>query len=498
MTYTQQHTDIKTIYDNWESYVNTNVEICGWVRFFRKSKSIAFARIYDGTCLETMQVVFDFKKEDVDYDDIIKRGKSGISIKINGRLVKSQGANQAIEIICTKYQIYGDVMDPDTYPIAKSEHSMEYLRTQQHLKIRTETHLAIARIKSIMKAAFATYFEKINFKEVQIPLITDNECESGANPFTVTTIMGKKKDDIPVIEDGTTIDYSKDFFKKKSYLTVSGQLHLEALVLGGLSKAYCWTTAFRAEPSLGPRHLGEFWMFELEFCFCNLEDNMAVNEGCIKFCLDTILRECGSELKFLENKFKPGLVEMLKKYATTEFIITTHEQCVTMMLADIDSGKVKINPKKEPDGDLFVFRESPGYADDLSKDHERYITEILYSGMPVFVKYFPATVKAFYMPKIDEGNSIEHVSCFDLLFPEIGEIVGGSDRESDYNKLICRMNEMSIDKSSLEYYLDLRKYGSVPHGGSGIGFDRLMMVCTGIFNIKDMVPFPRAYGLCYF
>jgi asparaginyl-tRNA synthetase len=224
---------------------------------------------------------------------------------------------------------------------------------------------------------------------------------------------------------------------------------------------------------------------------------MRVNEGCIKHALKKVLERCYKELEFLQ-KYKPGLIDTIKKYISQPFVISSHAECVKMMLADIQSGKVKIDPEKTPDSDLFVFKEAPEYADDLSKDHERYITEVLFGGMPVFVRFFPAPIKSFYMPKVDLGAEVEHVDGFDLLFPEIGEVVGGSQRESDYDKLLDRMKEMGVGQEGLQYYLDLRKYGTCPHGGSGVGMDRLMMICTGIFNIRDMIPFPRAYEHCHF
>lgn len=498
--YKQLHTDIKDLFINSGKWIDQITTVKGWVQFCRssggKGKNILFVKLKDGSYMEHLQIIFSEKDLSSDkqgyFDDIYSKAKIGVSLSVTGLIVKSPGKGQTIEMQAHEYVILGDVMNPEKYPISKNEISMDFLRTIPHLRPRTDTHQAILRIKSALKVAVTEYFDQLGFFEVQSPCITDNECESGANPFTVTTLLG----DTNTLEDGK-IDYTKDFFKKHCYLTVSGQLHLEALV-GGLGKAYCWTTAFRAEPSTGPRHLGEFWMLELEFCFGTLEDNMKVNEGCVKHCLKKVLERCRLELEFLQSKFKPGLIETLEKYRDNIFVVSSHEECVKLMLQDIQDGKVKIDKNKVPDGDLFTFKESPGYEDDLSKDHERYITEVLYKGMPVFVKHFPAKIKSFYMPKIDEGADVEHVDGFDMLVPEIGEVVGGSQRISDYENLITRMDEMKVSRDKLEYYLELRKYGSVPHGGSGIGIDRLLMLCTGIFNIKDMVPFPRAFEMCYF
>lgn len=498
----QTYTSIKDLYCE-EEYLNNTATCCGWIKFFRvsggKNKAIGFAKISDGSTMDQLQLVFDTNTLDADnktyFDQIIKTGKTGMSIKATGKVVSSPKMGQPIEMHVQTYEILGDVMDADTYPITKNHHSFEFLRTVPHLRVRTDTFLAINRIKSELRYAVTEYFRSQDFAEVQVPCITDNECESGANPFTVTTLPNTPGHAwVPMC----MADYNSDFFRKHCYLTVSGQLHLEALVLGGLSRAWCMTTAFRAEPSTGPRHLAEFWMLELEMCFSTLEQNMAINEGCLKHCFRSILENCQDELELLQHKYKLGLTGMLQKYATKPFAVSTHQECVKLMLDDITAGKVTINPDKTPDGDLYVFREAPGYADDLSKDHERYITEVLFGGMPVFVRYFPAKIKAFYMPKIDEGAEIEHVDGFDLIFPEIGEVVGGSQRETSYEKLLARMKEMDVNPDNLQFYLDLRKYGTVPHGGSGIGFDRLMMICTGIFNIRDMIPFPRAYEMCYY
>lgn len=452
--YIQSYTDIKALYSDPENSIGKIFTVKGWIKTFRKSGKIAFGRLFDGSYFQTLQIIFDGKDQ---FDEIFKRGKTGLAIEVTGLVIKSLGKEQSIEMQARQYQIDGDVANPDTYPIAKSELSMDFLRTVPHLKHRTDTHSSIVKIKSEMRFAMAEYFRLHGFMEVQVPCITDNECESGANPFTVTTIVSN--------DLNTPVDYSKDFFKKHCYLTVSGQLHLEAIVLGGLSKAWTMTTAFRAEPSTGPRHLSEFWMAELEFCFGTLESNMKINEGCIKYCFQKILTECHLELEFLQKKFKSNLISMIKKYATVPFVISTHAECVKMMLDDIDSGKVTIDSNKQPDGNLHIFKEKPDYANDLSKDHERYITEIIYGHMPVFVRFFPAKIKSFYMPKIDVGSDVEHVDGFDLLFPEIGEVVGGSQRETDLDTLIARMKEMGVNPESLDFYLDLRKWGTVPHGG---------------------------------
>lgn len=495
----QSYTDIKDLYQS-PKYVDQTVAICGWIKTVRisggKNKRLGFVKLSDGSCQQHLQIIFDGKTCE---PEIFDKASTGVCLKVTGKIVKSPGEGQPIEMQAQTYEILGLVSDPATYPIAKTQLTLEYLRGIPHLRGRTDTFQAIMRIKSCMRFGFAEYFDSIGFPEVQVPCITDNECESGANPFLVMTKVGTELSSIPVKEDGKTIDFTQEFFKKPCYLTVSGQLHLEALVLGGLAKAYCNTIAFRAEPgSNGPRHACEFWMIEQEACFTTIDDNMNINEGALKHVFQRILSKCRLELEFLEATYKPGLIKSLEKYATTPFGKTTHEECVKRMLDDIASGKVTIDPEKIPDSGLYVFKEAPGYADDLSKDHERYIAEVIFGGLPTFVRMYPAKIKAFYMPKVNEGAEIERVENFDLIAPEIGEIVGGSQRESNYEKLIERMIESGIRPETLEFYAELRKMGCPKHGGSGIGFDRVMMMVTGIFSIKDMIPFPRGYETCHF
>lgn len=500
-------TSIKTILSNSFLYFNQVVTVNGWIRFFRISggksdnldKRIGFIKLNDGSTVKQLQLIFDVVNiEDKTYfDEIFKKGMTGMSIEAIGKIVKSPAAKQDVELLVEQYKILGYVNEPDTYPITKNKLQLDYLRTLPHLRVRTDTFLAVNKIKSVLMNSMYRFFEGNEYLNVQVPLITDNECESGAFPFTVTTLFKSNEiNNLPVKEDKKTINFVEDFFKKQTYLTVSGQLHLESIVCGGVSQAWCVTTAFRAEPSTGPKHLAEFWMAELEFCFRDLEYNMFINEECIKYCFSKVLDRCVDELALLEFTYKSEIGKKLLNYITNKFVRTTHEECVRLMLRDIDNKKIKINPNKKAEDSVYIFKEKPGYHEDLSKDHERYITEVLYGGLPVFVKYFPKNVKAFYMPVIDPENEIQHVDCFDLLFPEIGEVVGGSQRISDYDELIVRMKENGINPETLQFYLDLRKYGSIPHGGSGIGIDRLMLMLTGLNNIRDMVPYPRSFGVC--
>lgn len=494
MAYKQLHTDIKQLLINPNDWVGKMVTVCGWVKTFRKGKKIGFCKLNDGSCVDQLQILFDItlltENHKTYFDPVFEKATTGSSLKVIGLIVKSPKGEQPIELQVHHYEILGEIANPETYPIAKTELGMDYLRTIPHLRVRTDTFASIFRIKSAMRMAFAEYFDSIGFCEVQVPLITDNECESGANPFTVTTLMGDGKIATQPVKDSdkSSIDFHKDFFKKRTYLTVSGQLHLEAIVLGGLQKAYCMTVAFRAEPSGGRHHLAEFWMLELEFCFGTLENNMDVNEGVVKHCMKKVLEKCRSDLEFLQGKFDPKLIQKLEKYVSTPFIRTTHKECVRKMLEDQANGKIK-------------FETVPKYDDDLSKEHEKYIADVIHGGMPVFICYYPSAIKSFYMPKIKKNaDGIDRADNFDMVMPDgIGETIGGSQRETSYDTLVERMIENGIKPESLAFYSDLRKYGTVPHGGSGIGIDRLVMaICGGISNIRDTVPFPRAYELCQY
>ncbi|ARF09713.1 asparaginyl-tRNA synthetase [Indivirus ILV1] len=497
--YIQGYTDIKNLYTSPDKFIDTTVTVCGWIKTIRisggKDKRLGFVKLSDGSCQQQLQIIFDGKAGIS--QEIFEFGGTGVSLCITGLIVKSPAKGQYIEMQANGYKIYGTIQDPDTYPISKTKLTLEHLRTIPHLRNRTDTFQSIMRIKSCMRLGFAEYFENIGFTEVQVPLITDNECESGANAISVTTMLGKEINTVSLKEDRKTIDYTQDFFKKHCYLTVSGQLHLETIVLGGLSKAWCMTTAFRGEPSQSRLHAAEFWMLELEFCFNTLYDNIKVNEGAIKYVLNKILTRCKPELEFLESTYSQGLIKTLEKYANVPFIVTTHEDCVKRMLDDIEAGKIKIDPDKSDDS-VYIWKEKPSYDGDLSKDHERYISEVIYDHIPTFVRYYPKSIKSFYMPVVDNSAKILRVDNFDCIFPFHGEIIGGSQRIDDYNTLISRMEENGIKPESLEFYSDLRKYGTVPHGGSGIGIDRLLLVICGLNNIRDMIPFPRACELCYF
>lgn len=458
--------------------------INGHVLTSRVSK-IGFIELVDGSTVKHVQAVCDPNFQEQDYfKQLFDHIKTGSSVSLTGKIVKSPKQGQPFEMQVLEYQCFGNVVDPGTYPLsAKNEISMEVLRQIPHLRQRTKTFMAIGIIKKEVYASIHEFFRKKSFGEVQATHLTANECESGANPFKVTTLLGDKITYVAVKQDKEAIDYTEDFFKKQVYLTVSSQLHLEATTCAQ-GNSYCMTTAFRAEPSTGLMHLAEFCMPEYEMRFGSLEDNMAISEGLIKHSIKNVLEKCFSELEFLQQKFDNELITQLYKYCSEPFYVTTHEKCITMMLKDMDDGKVQ-------------FEQTPTYDADLAREHERYICKV-HQNQFVFVTHFPKQCKSFYMPVVNKGDKVERVDCFDLLAPDLGEVVGGSQRIWQYNELVERMQEASVKSDGLEWYIDLRKYGSVPHGGAGLGLSRLLMIITGVQNIRDLQEFPRSYGSCLF
>lgn len=462
----------------------------GWVKTFRyagskqKADRLGFMKLSDGSHISHLQIVFC--KTDLPNFDDLEDAKTGACVKVTGKLVSSKGKEQSCELVAESFSIVGKIKNSDIYPIAKTDLSLEHLRKHPEFRLRTDTCAAVARIKSAIAIGLRKFFELTYFFEVQCPLITQNQCEGGCEVFTCTNLDLKPNE---------PVDFTKDFFKKRVYLTVSAQLELECMALA-LGRVFTMTTAVRAEKSCSVVHAAEFWMAELEFCNETLADNIKVNEDCIKYLISEVFRKCYSDLEYLQNKFNPTLIETLQRYTSLPFAITTHEECVKLMLQDIASGKVKIDENKKPEDGLYVFREAPGYADDLSKDHEKYICSVLNDKIPTFVCNYPAKIKSFYMPKINKGAEIERVDNFDMLMPDIGEVVGGSQRESDYDELLERMTESGVTPDSMKFYTKLREYGTCPHGGSGIGLDRLLLAVTGMHNIRDMIPFYRGYGEC--
>lgn len=510
---------IKEIYQiyqiNPEDIINKSVKILGRVYTTRLNgdDTISFVHLHDGSGVNTLQCVTSKSTyTGDDWEPSFINLHRGSTMIVSGTIIKSPAKGQEFELVVEKCHYVGHNLDPGNYPLASRGFiSRDTLRLIPHMRHHRPQFMVIQKIKQKLYKSWHDTMEQQGIGEIQPTLITFNECEAGANPFTVTTLSNEP-------------DYSKDFFGCQTYMTVSSQLHLEATVCGTLTHGYCMTTAFRAEPSTGPLHLAEFLMPEWELVNCTLESNMRVAERSIKYCLEQIIKHCSDELVFLQKqkfieldhehkqlledhkskkksmkkqdwvkekqridmsieelKSRQPLLERLQKYVDIPFVVKSHHDCVEQMLKDAKDDKVEFNVL-------------PTYDGDLTKEHERYITEKMHDHIPVFVINFPKKIKAFYMPVVNKGDDVEYVECFDLLFPFVGEVAGASTREHDYYKLEKRIDECNLDKKSLQWYLDLRKYGSIPHGGGGLGFGRLMIVITDIFNIKDMQEFPRSYG----
>lgn len=446
--------------------VDSLVNIKGWVRTKRGSKSISFIAINDGSCIHNMQVVVDHSKID---EEIIKRITTGASLSVVGELTKSQGKGQSVEIQATEIQIYGEA-DPNTYPLQKKGHSMEFLREIAHLRPRTNTFGAVFRIRHHMAYAIHKFFHDRGFYYFHTPLITASDAEGAGAMFEVTTL---DIDNPPRRDDGA-VDYSKDFFGRRTNLTVSGQLEGE-LAATALGAIYTFGPTFRAENSNTPRHLAEFWMIEPEVAFCEIDENMDLAEEFIKYLVQWALDNCHDDLEFLNNIIDKGLIERLQDVVKKDFIRLTYTE------------GIKILEKAIEDGHKFEF---PVYwGADLAAEHERYLVENHFKT-PVILTDYPAEIKAFYM-KLNEKDSGKTVRAMDVLFPKIGEIIGGSQREEDYDKLVKRCESMGVPTDEMSWYLDTRRFGTVPHSGFGLGFERLLLFVTGMNNIRDVIPFPR-------
>lgn len=433
----------------------------GWVRTKRGNKSVAFIALNDGSTINNIQIVADVEKFS---DEILKKITTGACIGVRGKLVQSMGSGQAVEIQAAEIEIFGEA-DPNTYPLQKKGHSMEYLRSIAHLRPRTNTFGAVLRIRHAMAFAIHKYFNDKGFVYLHTPLITASDCEGAGEMFQVTTL---DLDNLPRTEQGA-IDYSQDFFGKQTSLTVSGQLEgeLGAMALGEI---YTFGPTFRAENSNTPRHLAEFWMIEPEMAFYEIEDNMELAEDFIKSLVRYALENCLDDLKFLNDMFDKELIARLESVVNTEFVRLPYTEGIRIL---------------ESSGEKFEYPISWGV--DLQSEHERYLVE-KHFGKPVIMTDYPKDIKAFYMKQNEDGKTVRGM---DVLFPKIGEIIGGSERESSLEKLEARINELGMSHSTLEWYLDTRRFGSAPHSGFGLGFERLLLFVTGMSNIRDVIPFPR-------
>ena len=433
----------------------------GWVRTKRGNKNVSFIALNDGSTINNIQIVVDLASFD---EALMKKITTGACIGVCGNLVESQGSGQAVEIQAQEITLYGEA-DPNTYPLQKKGHSMEFLRGIAHLRPRTNTFGAVLRIRHAMAFAIHKYFNDKGFVYLHTPLITASDCEGAGEMFQVTTL---DLENLPKNENGC-IDYSQDFFGKQTSLTVSGQLEgeLGAMALGEI---YTFGPTFRAENSNTPRHLAEFWMVEPEMAFYEIEDNMNLAEDFIKYLVKYALDNCTDDIKFLNDMFDKELIERLESVIKTEFVRLPYTEGIKIL---------------EASGEKFEYPVSWGV--DLQSEHERYLVEKHFKK-PVIMTDYPKEIKAFYMKQNEDGKTVRGM---DVLFPKIGEIIGGSERESSLEKLEARINELGMSRNNLDWYIDTRRFGTAPHSGFGLGFERLLLFVTGMSNIRDVIPFPR-------
>ena len=440
---------------------DAEVVVKGWVRTKRGNKNVAFIALNDGSCVANMQVVVDLAKFD---EELLRKVTTGACLRVDGRLVASCGAGQGVEVQAEKIEIYGTA-DPETYPLQKKGHSLEFLRDIAYLRPRTNTFGAIFRIRHAMAYAIHKYFNDKGFYYLHTPLITASDCEGAGAMFQVTTL---DLNNLPKTEEGA-VDYSQDFFGRPCSLTVSGQLEGE---LGALSlgQIYTFGPTFRAENSNTPRHLSEFWMIEPEMAFYDMYETMDLEEEFVKYLVQYALDHCMEDIQFLNDKYDDTLIERLKSVLGIEFVRLTYTEGIKIL---------------EESGQQFEYPVKWGV--DLQSEHERYLVEKHFKK-PVILTDYPKEIKAFYMKQNEDGKTVRGT---DVLFPKIGEIIGGSERESSLEKLEKRIDELGMSRKNLEWYIDTRRFGTVPHSGFGLGFERLLLFVTGMSNIRDVIPFPR-------
>ena len=458
-------TNIKELFRNKEEYFDKEVTIGGWVRGNRDSKSFGFLVINDGTFFEALQVVY---ADGLENFDRITKLNVGSAVIAKGKIVATPGAKQPFEMQADEIVIEGE-STPD-YPLQKKRHTFEYLRTISHLRARTNTFEAVFRVRSVAAYAIHKFFQERGFVYVHTPIITGSDCEGAGEMFQVTTL---DMNNLPMTEDGK-VDFSQDFFNKPTNLTVSGQLNVETYAFA-FKNVYTFGPTFRAENSNTTRHAAEFWMIEPEMCFADLQDDMMCAEAMLKYVIRYVLDNCPEEMNFFNNFVDKGLIERLEHVVNSDFGRVTYTEAI------------KILEKNNDKFDYKVF-----WGCDLQTEHERFLTEQEFKR-PVFVTDYPKDIKAFYMKLNEDGKTVAACDC---LVPGIGEIIGGSQREDNYELLEKRMEEMGLNKADYEFYLDLRKYGSARHAGFGLGFERCIMYLTGMGNIRDVVPFPRTVNNC--
>ena len=457
--------EIRELYKNQEAYLDKEITVGGWVRSIRDSKAFGFIVINDGTFFTPLQVVYH---DDMENFEEISKLNVGAAVVVTGTLVATPQAKQPFEIQAKTVTVEG-ASAPD-YPLQKKRHSFEYLRTIAHLRPRTNTFQAVFRVRSLTAYALHKFFQERGFVYVHTPIITGSDCEGAGEMFRVTTM---DMENVPKTEDGA-VDYTQDFFGKETSLTVSGQLNAETYAQA-FGNVYTFGPTFRAENSNTTRHAAEFWMLEPEMAFADLEDDMDLAEDMLKYVINYVMENAPVEMNFFNSFVDKGLIDRLTNVATSEFARITYTDAIEIL-------------KKH--NDKFEFKVSWGI--DLQTEHERYLTEEVYKR-PVFVTDYPKDIKAFYMKQNPDGKTVAAVDC---LVPGIGEIIGGSQREDDYEKLATRMEELGMKTEDYGFYMDLRKYGSTRHAGFGLGFERCIMYLTGMGNIRDVVPFPRTVNNC--
>ena len=458
--------DLKEVYSNFNSLENEEITLQGWVRNHRKQKEIGFIDFNDGTSFKGAQLVYDNSL--ADFDDIQKL-HIGSAITVTGKLVKSLREEQLFEIVVKSIKLEGEC--PEDYPIQPKRHTREFLREQAYLRPRTNLFSAVFRVRSVAAMAIHEYFQNNGYVYAHTPLITTTDCEGSDQMFKITTL---DFDNIPLNKDGKA-DMTKDLFSKKAYVTGTGQLHGEAFAMA-FKKIYTFGPTFRTENSNTKTHANEFWMIEPEIAFCDLEGLMNVEEDMLKYIVNYVLEKCPTEIEFFDKFVEKGLKDKLIKLVNSKFTRITHHEVIDIL--------------KKAD---VKWEFTPSYEDDIAKEHEKYITE--YFNGPVFITNWPKDIKAWYMKVNEDGKT---VAAVDLEVPGAGELMGGSQREEDYDKLLKRIEEMDVDKESIDWFCNLRKFGGCYHSGFGMGFERLLIYLTGVENIRDVIPFPRTPGNCEF
>lgn len=463
-----ERVQIKEIFRNQKDYVGKEISVCGWIRQIRDSKKLGFIELNDGSFFKCIQVIFEEDKIS-NFKDVAKLSISS-SISVKGDLVETPDGKQPFEIHAKEIEILG-ASDLD-YPIQNKRHTFEYLRTVAHLRPRTNTFMAVFRVRSLVAYAIHKFFQEQGFVYVHTPLITGSDCEGAGEMFRVTTL---DLDNVPKTEQGE-VDYTQDFFGKSVNLTVSGQLNGEMFATA-FGNIYTFGPTFRAENSNTPRHAAEFWMIEPEMAFADLSDNMDVAEAMVKYIIKFVMENAPEEMEFFNKFIEPGLIDRLENVVNNKFERITYTKAIELLTPYKDQFKYPVE-----------------WEAGLQTEHERFITEKIYKK-PVFVTDYPAGVKAFYMKQNPEGKT---VAAVDLLVPGVGEIIGGSQREENYEVLINKIKEQGMNEETYKAYLDTRKYGTVVHSGFGLGFERMVMYLTGMSNIRDVIPFPRTTGSAEF